>query len=123
MSAGALHYPEADEGLLFRRLRWMLLRNTWRTLVGQSLIRPLTILFSSLIIWAFVFGVSYEGFRFIAQQKLPLGGDIVGIVFDLMFLTLGTLLVFSTGLILYGSLFTAAETNFLLSKPVRADRV
>src|SRR5262245_32179480 len=102
MSTAALP-AEVDEGLLFQRLRWSLFRNTWRTLMGQSLVRPLTILACSLVVWTFVFAVSYEGFRFVAQQKLPLGGDIVGIVFDLMFLTLGMLLVFSTGLILYGS--------------------
>ena len=31
------------------------------------------------------------------------------------------LLVFSGGLILYASLFTSPETNFLLSTPARAD--
>lgn len=114
---------QIDQGLLFHRLRWSLFRNAWRTMIGQSLIRPVTIFLCSLVVWVFVFAVSWDGFRFVAKQKLPLGGDIVGIVFDLMFLTLGVLLVFSTGLILYGSLFTAAETNFLLSKPVRDDKV
>ena len=41
----------------------------------------------------------------------------------LLFFSLGVLLIFSGGLILHGSLFTAAETAFLLSKPVRADQV
>src|SRR5205814_10732377 len=66
---------------------------------------------------------SSDLFAFVAERQVPLGGDIVGIIFDLMFLTLGVMLVFSTGLILHGSLFAQAETAFLLSKPVRADRV
>ena len=41
----------------------------------------------------------------------------------MLFLSLGVLLIFSSGLILYGSLFTAPETAFLLSPPARADQV
>ncbi len=54
---------------------------------------------------------------------MPLEGGIVGILLDLLFLSLAVLLVFSSGLILYGSLFTSAETAFLLAKPVAADQV
>ena len=98
-------------------------RNNWTVLLGQSSIRPLTILMCSVIIWMFVFAISMGGFRFLQfEVKLPLGGDIVGILFDLLFLALGVFLIFSSGLILYGSLFTSPETAFLLSKPVTADR-
>lgn len=111
------------QGRLLHRLRWQILRNATRSMLDQSLIRPLTILLCSSLVWTFVFIVSLSGFRFVSERQIPLGGDIVGIVFDVMFLTLGTMLVFSTGLILHGSLFAQAETAFLLSKPVRADRV
>ncbi len=40
-----------------------------------------------------------------------------------MFFTLGGMLVFSTGLILYASLFTGAETRFLLTTPAWADQI
>ena len=40
-----------------------------------------------------------------------------------MFLVLAVMLVFSGGLILYGSLFNTAETNFLLCTPARADQI
>lgn len=113
-----------DQGRLFQWLRWRLLSNSWQTMVSQSSIRPLTILLCSVIIWVFVFGISLGGFRFLqVEVKLPLGGDIVGIVFDLLFLALGLFLIFSSGLILYGSLFSSAETAFLLSKPIAADKV
>ena len=77
----------------------------------------------SLIVVLFVFGVSYAGFRFLVDQKLPLGGNIVALLFDMLFLSLAGLLVFSTGLILHASLFDSAETAFLLSKPVDEDQV
>jgi len=53
--------------------------------------------------------------------RLPPDEQIGGMLLGLLFFSLGVLLVFSGGLILHGSLFTAAETAFLLSKPVRAD--
>ena len=48
-------------------------------------------------------------------NKIPFKGLIVGGLFDLLFFTLGAMLIFSTGIILYASLFTAPETRFLLT--------
>ncbi len=112
-----------NQGLLFHRLRWHLLRNTVNSMKGQSLVRPVTILMCSLVVGVFVFGISLAGFFFLEEQRLPLTGGIVGIIFDLMFLTLGVMLVFSTGLILYSSLFASRETEFLFSKPLADDQV
>lgn len=110
--------------MLFYRLRLRLLRNSWRTLIGQSSMRPLTIVLCSLVVWGFVFSIGWGGFLFLrVEVGVPLTGEIVGVLLDLLFLSLAVLLVFSSGLILYGSLFTSAETAFLLSKPVAADRV
>jgi ABC-2 type transport system permease protein len=47
----------------------------------------------------------------------------VGFLFDFLFLALFVLLVFSTGLILYSSLFTSSEARFLLITPAAADQV
>jgi ABC-2 type transport system permease protein len=111
------------QALLFLTLRRHLLRNTLRSFLGGSAIRPLMILLCSALVWAFVFSVSYEGFSFLKSQKLAPTDRLVGIILDLLFLSLGVLLIFSTGLILYSSLFAAAETAFLLSKPIAADQV
>ena len=111
------------QALLFQTLRRRMVRNHLRAMLNGSLIQPITILLVSIVLWAFVFGVSLEGFSFMKQQHLALTDRLVGILLDLLFLSLGVLLVFSTGLILYGSLFTSEETAFLLSKPVAADQV
>src|SRR5262245_14800590 len=111
------------QSLLFQRLRWQLLRNTLNVLLQGSLIRLTTILCISVVIWLVVFVISGEGFGFLKQQRLPLSGGIVGTIFDLFFLSLTVLLIFSTGIILYSSLFSSAETAFLLSTPARADQV
>jgi ABC-2 type transport system permease protein len=120
--------PSAErvrQALLFQWLRWRLLANGLRVMLGRSAVRPVTIVLVSLVVWAFVFGVSYGGFWFVRHEMhLSLTGEIIGrIIIGLLFLALGALLVFSSGLILYGSLFASAETAFLLSKPVAADQV
>src|SRR5262249_9433607 len=113
-----------DQAALFRWLRWRMLRNSFRSLAGHSFVRFLTIVLVSVTVWVFVYVVSHLGFRFLQDDiHLPLKGDIIGRVIDLMFLSLGALLIFSSGLILYGSLFGSAETAFLLSNPAAADQV
>jgi ABC-2 type transport system permease protein len=113
----------APRPLLMQRLRTTMIRNSLRTLLGQSMVRPLTVVLITFLIWALVFYASLDGFRFLRDEHIPLRGEIVGILLDLLFLTLGTLLVFTGGLILYGSLFTAPETAFLLCTPLADDRV
>src|SRR5438270_600194 len=89
-----------NQGLLFQRLRWRRFLNSWGVMYGQSSVRPLTILLCSIVVWVFVFGVSYGGFRFLRDEaKLPPSGEIVGVLLDLLFLALGFLLIFSSGLI------------------------
>lgn len=113
----------AGQMRVFQKLRWNLIRNAVGTLAGVGRIRIATIIGCSLLIAGTVFLGSLEGFAFMHYQRIPFSGRIVGTLFDFLFLSLGVLLVFSTGLILYSSLFSAAETNFLLSTPARADRV
>lgn len=116
--------PAPSSPRLFQRLRWRLLCNSWRVMIGQSAVRPLTILVCSVVIWVFVFTTSLLAFRFLqVEARLPLSGAIIGMMLDLLFLALGLFLIFSSGLILYGSLFSSAETTFLLSKPIPADKV
>jgi ABC-2 type transport system permease protein len=117
--------PSEAPPLLFQRLRWRLLVNSWRALSGRSLARPLTILGVSLAVWALIFAISWLGFDFLQGPPLSLRltAGVVVLLIDVLFLALGVLLIFSSGLILYGGLFASAETAFLLSKPAAADRV
>ena len=113
-----------DQGRLFQRLRWRLLMNGLTEMRGGGLVRPATIVLASLLVWVFVFVVSYFGLRFMTTEaKIPIDGRMVGLLIDLMFFTLGVALTFSTGLILHGSLFSGPETDFLLARPVTADHV
>src|SRR5262249_54863795 len=45
------------------------------------------------------------------------------LIFGLFFVSVTGLTLFSTGLMLYGNLFSSAETAFLLASPARSDQV
>jgi ABC-2 type transport system permease protein len=113
-----------NQPLLFQRLRLRLFRNTLRVVLSRSPVRVLTILLCSVLIWGTLFAGSYEGFRFMQEGvHLPLDGDIALLLFDVLFLVLTVLLLFSGCIILYSSLFGSAETAFLLSTPASDDQV
>src|SRR5262245_57883625 len=108
--------------VLFQRLRWNLLRNSIDVALERSWLRVMTILASSLFIWFGVFVLSLGGFD-VLQKNLPLYGSILGLLFDFLFVALTLLLIFSSGLILYSSLFRSTEAAFLMSTPARADQI
>ncbi len=113
----------ADQGRLFRQLRARLFRNGLRVALENGRVRLFTMIGTSLFVSAFTFGVSLYLFNELAVNKIPFKGAIVEALFDLLFFTLGTMLIFSTGIILYASLFTSPEARFLLCSPARADHI
>ncbi|MBV9124026.1 MAG: hypothetical protein JO112_11765, partial [Planctomycetes bacterium] len=112
-----------NQSAVFQQLRWRTFRNAMLGQFRTSWLRVLTILLSSLVVWAGVYLVSISGFHFLRENHITLGGGIVGTLLDLLFVSLGVLLVFSSGIILYSSLFSSAESTFLLSTPATADQV
>ncbi len=110
---------------LFQWLRLRMGANAWRVLFGQSLFRPTTILAACAVIAFFMFGVAYAGFHFLVNEAkfATVHVEMVSRLIDMLFFSLGFLLIFSTGLILFGSLFSTAEAMFLLSKPIDDDQI
>jgi ABC-2 type transport system permease protein len=108
---------------VFRRLRFRLARNGLRTALETSRLRVGTMALTSLFVAVFTFATGWYLFNQLAVNKIPFKGAIVSGLFDLLFFTLGSMLVFSTGIILYASLFTAPEAKFLLTSPARADHI
>jgi len=99
------------------------LANGYGVLFRTAKARLLTIIICTVLIAGVVTIGSWEGFQLLYSQALPGPGLIIGLLFDFFFLTLGFMLVFSGGLILFGSLFVTPESSFLLSLPAPADRV
>lgn len=115
--------PGRPRAFLFYGLRYHLLRNSARALVQHSVLRLLTFLAVSVLVCGFVFAFSLEGFHYLHQFGLAALNSVIGTIFDFLFLTLMVMLLFSTALILYSSLFVSAEATFLLHSPAPADRV
>jgi ABC-2 type transport system permease protein len=112
-----------SQGWLFQKIRWLILRNAGTQLFGNSRVRFISMILSCLIIWGAIFAGAYWGFGIVAENNVFHASNVMTLVFDTMFFTLGAMLVFSTGLIVYASLFTGAETRFLLTTPARADQI
>lgn len=113
----------ASHSWAFQRLRWASLHNAGSNIAGPTRVRLISIALCSLLVAATVFAGAYEGFGLLSRQQFSIGGHLIGLLFDFLFLSLAVLLVFSGGIILYSSLFTTAETAFLLGTPARADHV
>ena len=112
------------EPRLFQGLRWRLLRNQFRLLREHGQARVFTIFLCSLLIWGGLFAVSYLGFREIhLKYQIDLESRVICLIFDLMFGALTVLLLFSTAIILYSSLFSSPEAAYLLATPARDDQI
>src|SRR5258706_7838000 len=116
MNANSTSGPVAP-ARLFANLRWWLLRNTWRQVLGGSFMRPLTIFLCSVLVWGFVFAVSYEGFRFLQLQQFDLSGGAVSMLFDNLFFSLAILPVFSPRFVPFSPPFSPPRPPLLLSLP------
>ncbi len=114
----AAHQPAA-----FRRLRVRLARNGLRVALEAGRVRFFSVILTTLIVSGFTFGFSRYLFGQLAANNIPFKGAIVGSLFDLLFFTLGGMLIFSTGIILYASLYTSPEARYLLTTPARADHL
>ena len=126
LTVAALNHKSATmhPTLLFQKLRWRLLGNSLRLLLAHSLIRAATIVACSLVIWALIFALSWAGFHEL-RVRWNVDPDLrtIELVLDLLFLTLSVMLTFSTGIILYSSLFVSPESHFLMASPVADDHV
>ena len=104
--AGGL--PSLDEEAhAFRRLRVRTLRTiAWQTLSLARFRLGLVILLSGLL-WFGVFELLHEGFRFLhaAIPHVETQDQMLHTVFAAFFLALLVMLLFSSGIVLYGSLF------------------
>jgi ABC-2 type transport system permease protein len=117
--------PIISQGRLFLRLRGRMLLNAVRGSFRKSRLRAVLIAFLSLVLWGCLYVLFADGFRFLhsLQVATPVRIGIVELLFSMFFLGLTALMVFSTALVMYVSLFRAADAPFLLSTPARTDHI
>jgi ABC-2 type transport system permease protein len=91
-------------------LRWMLTRARLRLSLVGSL---------SLFFWVGLFVLFYQGFGYLTV--LP--AEVVQPLYNTFFLALMVMLLFSSSIILYNSLYCSPEAAFLLTTPARTERI
>jgi ABC-2 type transport system permease protein len=118
---------EDREAVFLWRLRYRVARTQLRQLLTTARLRTVLVAGLSLFFWIGLFLLFYEGFRFIVENVGQPGGQyharVVQFVFHLFFASLNVMLVFSSGIILYSSLYNSPETQYLLTLPVRSERI
>ena len=123
MSLHTLPTYEA-EARVFQRLQWRLFRTWLAQGLTTSRLRYALVAVLSAMLWLGLFRLSHEGFHFM-RLTLPLRihEQVVQGIFNFFFLALFLMLVFSTAVILYGGLFRGGQIAYLLTLPVREERV
>jgi ABC-2 type transport system permease protein len=118
---------EDREAQLLWSLRYRVARTQLHQLLTTARLRTLLVTGLSLFFWMGLFLLFYEGFRFIVENVGQPGGPYhaktVQFVFHLFFASLNVMLVFSSGIILYTGLYNSPETQYLLTLPIRAERI
>ncbi|HUT89145.1 MAG TPA: hypothetical protein VMY37_06600 [Thermoguttaceae bacterium] len=112
------------EARVFWRMRSRVVSTLVEQTFSQARLRLSLIVGLSSFLWVVLFWLFLEGFQFL-KNAVPndLHDETVRIVFGMFFVTMTVMLTFSSGIILYSSLFKAPEIAFLLTIPARVQRI
>jgi ABC-2 type transport system permease protein len=116
--------PE-EEARAFWRLRWRIGRTRLKQVLRQARFRATLVVVLSLLLWCGLLILFLNGFWFL-RSAIPhpeTHDEMVHGIFGMFFAALMVMLMFSAGIILYGSLFHSPETAFLLTIPARTERI
>lgn len=112
---------------MFWRMRYRMLRTQLRQVLRSARLRTTLIVALSLFFWVGLFALFHYAFYFVKHNVGGAGAhyhaQTFKLVFHLFFASLNVMLIFSSGIIIYGTLFRSPETKFLLSLPVRNERI
>ncbi len=114
-----------DEAHAFWRMRRRVAATLLRQAFSRSRFRLSLIVVLSLLLWIALFWMFVDGFWFIKSgiNHPETHDQTIRAVFGMFFASLMIMLAFSSGVILYGSLFRSPEIPFLLTIPARTERV
>lgn len=115
------------EAQLFWRMRLRVVRAHLNQLYRSARLRTTLIVALSLLFWSGLFVLFHQGFYFVKHHVGgagdPYHAQTFKLVFHLFFASLNLMLVFSSGIILYGTLFRSPECRLLLTTPARDERI
>jgi ABC-2 type transport system permease protein len=110
--------PET-ESRLFLRLRATIAWATIRWMLANARLRLALVVLLSAMFWGSLYGLFVEAFRFLDG----LHAEVISLLFNAFFSSLMVMLVFSAGILMYGSLYCSSEARLLLTLPVRAETI
>ena len=115
----------AEEAKVFWRMRRRVATTHVRQILAQSRFRLTLIAVLSVLLWTGMFWLFADGFQFLkaAITDVDTYSRTVHAVFAMFFASLTVMLVFSSAILLYGSLFRAEDVPLLLTLPARTERV
>lgn len=117
----------ADEARVMWRARYQTIRAQLRQVLNNARLRTTLVVFLSILFWIGLFALFYVGLTFLLKHVGPSGdhyhAQTIEFIFHLFFASLNVMLVFSAGIILYSGLFASEETRFLLTQPIRPERI
>jgi ABC-2 type transport system permease protein len=113
------------EGRAFWRMRRRVAATLLRQALAQSRFRVALVVVLSAILWGGMYWLFLDGFTFLHDSIThpDTHARTIGAVFGSFFGALLLMLVFSSAVLLYGSLFCSTEIPFLFSIPARAERI
>jgi len=116
--------PE-DEARAFGRMRNRILRTLLRQTLSQSRFRVTLAVVLTMLLWGGMFWMFADGFWFLdsAIPHAETHDRCVGAIFGAFFAALMVMLIFSSGIILFSSLYCTREIAYLLTMPARTERV
>ncbi len=116
--------PQAEAQLLWR-IRLQMIRTMCLQAVTTARLRVTLVVVLSLVFWYGLFLLFGGGFEFLSTTINHAGtqAQTVQAIYNVFFASLLMMLVLSSAIILYGGLYCSAEAEFLLTTPVRPERI
>ncbi len=104
---------------MFWALRRVLVRGSLGRMLQAARLRISLVLVLSVVFWGALYFLFYAGFSLLASM-FP---AVVESVFNAFFASLMVMLLFSSLVIMYSSLYRSPEAEFLLTTPARPERI
>lgn len=117
--------PPDQEAALLRRVRLLTARTLVRQTLSQAWFRVWLVIILGGGLWLGLLALFAEGFQFL-ENTIPyadLVEQTVRYVFGTFFMALSIMLMVSGAILLHGSLFRAPDTGFLMTLPMRIERI
>ena len=115
----------SGETCLFWRLRLQIGRSLLHAALATARLQIFSVMLATCLLWIGLFLLFFGGF-FLLQSGLVHAGmraQLTHAVFNLFFLALTVMLIFSAAIILYGGLFRSDEVTHLLTTPATPERI